>query len=70
VSISANGKRLAMLTLQIANQWQQTKETWKDVKSLEFEHQYLEVLVTSVEKSLAIIEQLDKLVGKARKDCE
>jgi hypothetical protein len=70
VSISGDGKRLAMLTLQLSNQWQQTREYWKDAKGQEFGHVYMEELTQGVNNALAVIEQLDKLVNKARKDCE
>ncbi len=70
MSISGDGKRLAMLTLQLITQWQQTKEFWKDAKGLEFERKFIDELKHTVDNSLTVIEQLDKLVTKARKDCE
>jgi hypothetical protein len=70
MNIGANGKRLALLTLQLSSQWQQTKETWKDVKGQEFERVYMEELVTSVDRAVTVIDQLDKLIMRVRKDCE
>ena len=55
---------------ELWNQWQQTKEYWQDAKSEEFERKYLQELVTSVDKTVSVIEQLDKLITKIRKDCE
>jgi hypothetical protein len=70
MSVSANGKRLSMLTLQLWNQWEQTKEHWKDARSQEFEQKYLEELRAGVDRAAAVIEQLDKLVMKVKRDCE
>ena len=68
--MSPNASRLAMVTKDLLIQWQQTKEHWTDVKSLEFERKYLEELKASVDTAVVIIEQLDKLLTKVRKDCE
>ena len=68
--MNASGTRLGAITKELWNQWQQTKEHWKDAKSNEFEHKYLEELVANVDKTVMVIEQLDKLIGKIKKDCE
>jgi hypothetical protein len=68
--MNANGTRLTGLTKELWNQWKITRESWRDAKSLEFERKYLEDLVASVDKTVAIIEQLDKVMTKIRKDCE
>ncbi len=70
MSVSANGKRLSMLTLQLSTQWDQTKEYWKDARSQEFEQKYLEELRAGVDRAVTVIEQLDKLVMKVKRDCE
>jgi len=68
--MNANGARLGAITKELWLQWQQTKEYWRDAKSQEFERKYLEELLASVDKTVTVIEQLDKLVMKIRKDCE
>jgi len=68
--MNANGARLAALTKELWQQWQQTRQYWKDSKSEEFEHKYLDELVAGVDKTVMVIEQLDKLITKIRKDCE
>jgi len=68
--MNANGTRLAGITKDLWLQWQQTKEYWRDAKSQEFEQKYLDELVASVDKATAVIEDLDKLLMKIRKDCE
>lgn len=68
--MNANGTRLAGATRELWLKWQQTKSSWRDAKSQEFEARYLSELVATVDKSVAVIEQLDKLLSKIRKDCE
>ena len=68
--MNANGTRLAGATRELWLQWQDTKNYWRDAKSQEFEAHYLSELVATVDKSVAVIEQLDKLLCKIRKDCE
>lgn len=68
--MNANGTRVAGATRELWLQWQDTKNYWRDTKSQEFEAQYLSELVATVDKSVAVIEQLDKLLTKIRKDCE
>ena len=68
--MSGNASKLIALTRQISAQWEQTKESWQDAKSQEFERQYIQELLASVDKAVTVIEQLDKLVSKIRTDCE
>jgi thymidylate synthase len=68
--MSAYGSRLSGITKELWVQWQQTKESWRDEKSAEFEQKYLSELVAAVDKSVTVIEQLDKLIEKIKKDCE
>ena len=68
--MSGNAAKLTGLTKQLSSQWEQTKDYWQDAKSQEFERQYIEELLTSVDKAVTVIEQLDKLVAKIRTDCE
>lgn len=68
--MSANSGRLEAITKELRAQWQQTKEYWSDAKSTEFENRYLEELFTSVDRTVSVIDQLDKLITKIKKDCE
>jgi hypothetical protein len=68
--MKASGNRLAGITKELRAQWLETKNYWKDAKSVEFEHRYMEELLASVDRAVTVIEQLDKLVTKIRKDCE
>jgi thymidylate synthase len=68
--MNANATRLAGATRELWLQWQQTRNYWKDEKAIDFEQHYLSELVQSVDKTVAVIDQLDKLIGKIRRDCE
>jgi hypothetical protein len=68
--MSGNGSKLMALTKALTQQWQQTKECWKDAKCEQFEREYMQELVAGVDRAVAVMEQLDKLVTKIRKDCE
>ena len=68
--MSASGSRLAALTKELRAQWYQTKEYWADAKTQEFEQRFLAELFAGVDKSVTVIEQLDKLLAHIRHDCE
>jgi thymidylate synthase len=68
--MNASGARLAALTKDLWAKWQQTRESWADIKSLEFEQHYLQELNHSVDKTVSVMDQLDKLLEKIKKDCE
>ncbi len=68
--MNASGSRLSAITKQLYLDWQQTKTLWDDAKSQEFEQKYLQELFATVDKSVAVIDQLDKLVTQVRRDCE
>ena len=70
MSMSASKTRLAGITKELLLKWDQTKDNWRDVKSQEFERKYLAELAASVDKTITVIEQLDKLIAKVRSDCE
>ena len=68
--MGANGPRLAGITKDLWHQWQDTKNYWRDAKSDEFQKKYLDELMNSVDKTVATIDQIEKLIAKIRTDCE
>ena len=70
MNLAGNKSRLAGLTKELALQWEQTKNYWRDAKSAEFEHKYIEELLVGVDKAAMVIDKLDELVRKVIKDCE
>ena len=70
MSLNSDKARLAALTKDLILKWAQTKESWRDARSEEFERKYMEELKSSVDRAVAVIEQLEKLSTKVRSDCE
>ena len=70
MSLSANRTSLATVTKELSIHWQETKESWKDAKSQEFERQYLDELFDSVDTAVAVMDQLDKILNKIRTECD
>jgi hypothetical protein len=68
--MSGNSAKLSALSKALAVKWDETKNHWRDDKSLEFERQYIEELLNNVDKAVTVMEQLDKLLAKVRHDCE
>ena len=68
--MNAGRARLEALSKELRLQWLQTKDHWADAKSQEFEQKFLQELFLSVDRSVGVIEQLDKVINKIKKDCE
>jgi hypothetical protein len=67
----AGGKsRLVAITKELSLKWDQTKNYWRDAKSREFQQRYMTELFANVDKTVTVIEKLDELLTKVRKDCE
>lgn len=55
---------------ELSEQWHMTKAHWRDAKALEFEKRYLEQLPGLVSKANSVMNDLEILLKKIRKDCE
>jgi hypothetical protein len=55
---------------ELAERWHATKVHWRDAKALEFEKLYLESLPGMVSKASVMMNELETLIKKIRKDCE
>jgi hypothetical protein len=64
------GSNLAQAVKGLTIVWENTKSTWHDAKSDEFERKYIDVLPGQVAQALAVMEELDVLLNKIRSDCE
>ena len=70
MNISSNGKLLAAATKELVRKWDETKHSWSDAKSRDFEQKFLFELWTGVDRSVPVFDDLDKLISKVRSDCE
>jgi len=51
-------------------EWEKTKNHWRDTKSQEFEHKYLEDLPSQVSAAVNAMEEMNLLLKRVRSDCE
>jgi hypothetical protein len=70
MNLSGSKSRLMGATKELALKWDETKNYWRDAKSAEFEHRYLEELFADVDRTVTIIDKLEELLKKVRSDCE
>ncbi len=70
MNLSGSKNRLAALTKELSNRWQDTKNYWRDAKSQEFEQRYMTELFANVERTITVMDKLNELLIKVRKDCE
>ena len=70
MSITTSKARLDTLTRELASNWAQTKYSWRDAKSQEFEQRFMDELLASVNRTTTSIQELEKIVAKVRNDCE
>jgi len=70
MNLSGNRSRLSATTKELLFRWRETKNYWKDAKAEQFERKYLDELAVRVEKTVTIIEKLDEVLTRVRKDCE
>jgi hypothetical protein len=68
--MSASQNRLVGLTKELAAEWANTKQSWSDAKSREFEHRFLGELFTGVNQAVTNIESLERILNQIRADCE
>jgi hypothetical protein len=55
---------------ELSLRWQETKVHWHDVKSAQFEREYLDKLPNDVGRALSVMEEISALLKKVRHDCE
>ena len=67
---SASGARLAALTKELLNRWQQTREYWMDAKAREFDERYMLELESMVKSATTGIANLESVIRNVRSDCE
>jgi hypothetical protein len=66
----ANGKIIMTATKDLMHRWEETKADWKDAKGREFEEKYLLDLVSAVERTATILDEMEGIIRKMRSQCE
>jgi hypothetical protein len=67
---NTNRARLAALTKDLLLRWEETRAHWQDAKAAEFEREYIEELITSVDAAVAAADKLGPMLRQIRSDCE
>lgn len=70
MNIGTDGRVISTATKELSLKWQQTRDSWRDAKSQEFEQKYMNELIGSVDRAVAVLDQLDKVVARIRSECE
>ncbi len=70
MSTQGSASNLALATRMLNLEWEKTKTYWRDAKSQEFEHRYLEDLPGLVAAAISAMEEVELLLNKVRSDCE
>lgn len=70
MSAGGHANRLASHTRELRERWQQTRETWSDVKAREFEETYLREIEMAVNAAAQAMENIEGVLRKIQHDCE
>lgn len=70
MSVHGSRARLLALTKDLQGRWEVTKDSWSDAKAREFEEHYLGELLAGVNRAVADLENLDRLLHQIHADCE
>ena len=70
MSAKGSANKISKTTKQFLASWDQVRSYWRDVKSQEFEKQFIEPLPEDIAGAMRVIEEIDKILTKARRDCE
>ncbi len=70
MNLSGSKNRLVALTKELSKRWEDTQNHWRDAKSQEFEQRYMTELFANVDKTITVMDKLNELLIKVRKDCE
>ena len=70
MSARASAVKLTKATKQFLQSWDQVRTYWNDAKAREFEKKYIETLPDTITGAGRVIEEIDKILTKARHDCD
>ena len=67
---NASNASLLQAIKDLNQSWERTKETWRDLKAAEFEHNYLERLPNLTARTSTAMDEISVLIRKVQLDCE
>jgi len=69
MSVGTSRGTLGTAAKNLTTSWQQTRSHWRDAKAREFEERYLVPLVEEISRVGPVLEELDAVLTKIRKNC-
>ena len=70
MSARASAVKLTKSTKVFMQSWDRVKSHWQDARQREFEKDFIETLPDDVSAAIRVIEEIDRIVTRARRDCE
>lgn len=70
MSTRVGAETLVQAAKELNVHWEQTKSSWRDAKSREFEERFLSELPHHVANTATVISEIDQILRKIRTDCE
>lgn len=70
VNVHGSASNLHEAVKNLLTAWSEAKNYWRDVKSQEFEAAYLDNLPNDAARAVTVINEIDALLKKVRRDCE
>jgi hypothetical protein len=61
---------LAQAGRNVSTEWQEAQAHWRDAKAAEFQREYLDPLPPQLARAQETLEELHRLLGKIRSECE
>jgi hypothetical protein len=70
MSVKSSRGSLAKAVRDLHVSWHQTQNYWRDDKAKEFDEKYITPLPDAINSASSIIEELDQILTKIKRDCE
>lgn len=69
MSINDSYAKLTRAAKDLMIQWEQTKASWRDEKSAEFEDRYILLIQAELRKARLAMEHMEAVLNEVRNDC-
>lgn len=70
MSTRESGANLVQALKELSLRWDETKAHWQDIKSQQFQRDYLEELPDHVQRTIGVMQEIDVLLKRIKNDCE
>jgi hypothetical protein len=70
MSAKESGANLVQALKELNLKWGEAKSHWHDLKSQQFEREYLEELPEHVQRTMGVMQEIDVFLKRVRNECE